>query len=171
MRTAVVLLATLLPPVVAPRAQASRAAAHTVAAHAPVPGVGMYRAVSLDRQPLPAVELLPATTGYHHYVKLDQAVVTLRPNGQFIASFHYWHHHLKNGAPVPSTPMLNETYRGTWVMNGIAITLQPQASKGKRAPQAILGTLAGNRLRVSYPFTDKGKVRTVNVELARDANW
>ena len=167
MRLAVVLrTAVLLVPATGPAAQVARASAAR-----PAPVAGMYRAVSLDRQPLPAVELLPAMEGYHHYVKLDQAVITMRPNGRFIASFHYWHHHLRNGAPVPVAPMSNETYRGTWVLSGIEITFQPEAAKGKRPPQPIHGILAGNRLRVNYPFTDKGKVRTVNVELARDAGW
>ena len=141
------------------------------AAPAPRAPVGMYRAVQLDRKPLPAVERLRATPGYHHYVKLDGAVVTLRADGKFIASFRYWHHHLADGAAVPSSPVMSETYRGTWSVRGATVVFVPTVSRGRRQPDPIVGTLDGQQLHVSYRLRDGVTMRAVRLDLQRDAAW
>ena len=151
-------------------APAPRRAAPATASAAPAP-IGMYRAVLLDRQPLPAVERFAATNGYFHWVKLDGAVVTLRPDGRFVASFRYWHHHLPNGSPIPPSPVLSDVYRGTYTVQGATVTLHPQVQQGKRPPQPIVATMAGQRMRVDYPFANGARTRVLRLDLERDAAW
>jgi len=164
---AVPLAALFLLAVVAPVAAAPGSAASTVAAPA---ATGMYRAVRFERRPLPATERIPATKGYHHYVKLDQAVVTLRADGKFVASFRYWHHHLKDGAPVPKSPMLTETHRGTWSERGGRVTFTPDR-KGKQRTAPIAGMLADGMLRVNYTVQGATGPRALRLDLARDGSW
>ena len=167
MRPAAVPLALLLLlATVAPLASApgTTPVAETAAA------VGMYRAVRFERQPLPASERIPATKGYHHYVKLDQAAVTLRADGRFIASFRYWHHHLKDGAPVPKSPMLTETHRGTYSVRGARVTFTPDA-KGRQRTAPIAGTLGDGMLRVNYTVQGATGPRALRLDLERDGSW
>jgi len=145
-------------------------------AFSPGPGrraatVGTYRAITLDRLPLPAVERIAATDGYHHYVKLDEAVVSLRADGRFVASFRYFHHHLPNGARVPDSPVMSESYRGTWVAKGRTVVMTPKVGKGQRRPDPIIGTLAGSRMRVAYVVQEGTATRTLRLDLQRDAGW
>ena len=135
------------------------------------PQVGTYRAITLDRHPLPAVERIAATDGYHHYVKLDEAVVSLRADGRFVASFRYFHHHLPDGAKVPDSPVLSESYRGTWVTRGRSVILTPNVARGQRPPEPIIGTLAGTRMKVAYVVQEGTATRTLRLDLLRDARW
>jgi hypothetical protein len=164
--TAVPLAALFLLTTVAPLAGAPGTAPE---AAAPAAAVGMYRAVRFEQRPLPASERIPATKGYFHYVKLDQAAVTLRADGKFIASFRYWHHHLKDGAPVPRSPMLSETHRGTYTVRGGRVTFTPDAKKQRTAP--IAGTLTGGMLRVNYTVQGATGPRALRLDLERDGNW
>ena len=147
------------------------ASAFSAGARGVAPQVGTYRAVALDRHPLPAVERIAATDGYHHYVKLDEAVVSLRADGRFVASFRYFHHHLPNGAQVPDSPVLSESYRGTWVARGTTVILTPKAARGQRPPEPIIGTLAGTRMKVAYVVQEGAATRTLRLDLQRDAGW
>ena len=168
MRSAAALpLAVLL--VLATAAPLGSAPAVAPAVEAPA-AVGMYRAVRFERRPLPASERIPATRGYHHYVKLDQAAVTLRADGRFIASFRYWHHHLRDGAPVPKSPMLSETHRGTYTVRGARVTFTPDA-KGRKRAAPIAGTLADGMLRVNYTVQGATGPRALRLDLERDGNW
>src|SRR5687768_12604649 len=87
---------------------------------------GKYVAVRFNERPLPAVENVPSTKGYHHYVKLEEAVVDMRPNGRFVATFRYYHELIKDGAPVPKLRVLRETHRGTWSFSGGVVTFAPE---------------------------------------------
>ena len=134
--------------------------------------LGTWRAKAFNRRALPAVERIPATDGWHHYVKLEQAVVTLRADGRFIASFRFWHHHLQDGTRVPDAPVLSETHRGTWSVRGTTVTFQPEVRRKDRKPVApITGTLANNTLAVRYAVRDGRETHTLRLELERDASW
>lgn len=147
------------------------ASAFSSGARGVAPKVGTYRAVTLDRHPLPAVERIAATDGYHHYVKLDEAVVSLRADGRFVASFRYFHHHLPNGAKIPDSPVLSESHRGTWVARGTTVILTPKTARGQRAPDPIIGTVAGTRMKVAYVVQEGAATRTLRLDLQRDAGW
>lgn len=134
--------------------------------------VGTWRARAFNKRALPAVERIPATDGWHHYVKLEGAVVTLRADGRFIASFRFWHHHLEDGTRVPDSPVLSETHRGTYTVRGGTVTFQPEVKRKDRKPVAPLtGTIAGGVLQVRYAVRDGTGARTLRLEFERDASW
>jgi nitrite reductase/ring-hydroxylating ferredoxin subunit len=166
----VLLLVALAAPVLGLQSSASPARAGVPAARPAV--IGTWRAVAFNRRDLPAVERIPATDGWHHYVKLEQAVVTLRGDGRFIASFRFWHHHLQDGTRVPDSPVLSETHRGTYTVRGGTVTFQPEVKRKDRKPVAPLtGTIADGRLQVRYAVRDGKAMRSLRLELARDASW
>jgi hypothetical protein len=99
-------------------------------------------------------------------------VVTLRGDGRFIASFRFWHHHLQDGTRVPDSPVLSETHRGTYTVRGGTVTFQPEVKRKDRKPVAPLtGTIADGRLQVRYAVRDGKAMRSLRLELARDASW
>ena len=93
------------------------------------------------------------------------------PHGRFVASFRYFHHHLPNGATVPDSPVLSESYRGTWVARGATVIMTHRVARGQRAPDPIIGTLAGTLMRVAYVVQEGAATRTLRLELRRDAGW
>ena len=134
--------------------------------------IGTWRARAFNTRALPAVERIPATDGWHHYVKLEQAVVTLRADGRVIASFRFWHHHMRDGTRVPESPVLSETHRGTYSIRGGIVTFQPEGRRKDRKPVAPLsGTIAGGVMQVRYAVRDGTGTRTMRLELERDPSW
>jgi hypothetical protein len=134
--------------------------------------LGTWRAKAFNRRALPAVERIPATDGWHHYVKLEQAVVTLRADGRFVASFRFWHHHIQDGTRVPDAPVMSETHRGTYSVRGTTVTFQPEVKRKDRKPVApITGTIANGTLAVRYAVREGKSTRALRLELERDASW
>ena len=139
---------------------------------APVSGAdGKYVAVRFNERPLPAVENVPSTKGYHHYVKLEEAIVDMRPNGRFIATFRYYHELIKDGAAVPKLRVLRETHRGTWTLSGGVVTFAPELGKKSKLPRPVTGQVTADRMKVDYVVDDGAGPRTLRVELKRQANW
>lgn len=134
--------------------------------------IGTWRATAFNRRALPAIERIPATDGWHHYVKLEQAVVTLRADGRFVASFRFWHHHMQDGTRVPDAPVMSETHRGTYVVRGGTVIFQPETRRKDRRPVTPLtGTIANGALQVRYAVRDGKSTRALRLDLARDASW
>ena len=132
---------------------------------------GKSVAVRFNERPLPAVENVPSTKGYHHYVKLEEAIVDMRPNGRFVATFRYYHELIKDGAPVPKLKVLRETHRGTWTISGGVVTFAPELGKKSKLPRPVTGLVTADRMKVNYVVDDGAGPRTLRVELKRQANW
>ena len=150
------------------------AAAAAVAGFAPAPRAalsGVYVADRYNGGAVPAIDRFPSSEGYTHYVKLEEGVVTMRPNGTFVSSWRYYHELLRNGAPVPRRlPIKTDSYRGRYTQTGSTIVFRPDPSRRERNPRTVTGTVAGDRIRVTFPIDDMGIRRTLRMELRRDPN-
>src|SRR5215213_1151383 len=90
---------------------------------------GLFVGTLLNAHPLPRIERVPSQDGWEHWFKLERALVTLRPDGHFIASFKYYRQHVKPKAAVNPGPLLNETYKGKFTVAGTSITFTPAPNK------------------------------------------
>lgn len=139
----------------------------------PRPGAlsGVFVADRYNGGAVPAIDRFPSSEGFTHYVKLEEGVVTMRPNGTFVSSWRYYHELLRNGAPVPARlPIRTDSYRGTYTQTGSTIVFRPAPSRRERNPRTVTGTVAGDRIRVTFPIDDMGIRRTLRMELRRDPN-
>ena len=167
-----VLLVALATPLVAGTGTGAPSPVRAEAQSARPAVLGTWRAKAFNKRALPAIERIPATDGWHHYVKLEQAVVTLRADGRFVASFRFWHHHMQDGTRVPDSPVMSETHRGTYTVRGGTVTFQPEVKRKDRKPVAPLsGTIAGGVLQVRYAVREAKGTRTLRLDLERDASW
>ena len=132
---------------------------------------GKYVAVLFNKRPLPAEEKVPSTKGYHHYVKVDEAVLDLRPDGKFTASFRYYHDMVKDGARVPPLRLMRETHRGTYKVSGASVTFFPEPGKKAKLPRPVVGVLAGSVMKVDYQVDDGAGPRMLRFELKKQASW
>lgn len=130
-----------------------------------------YVAVLFNKRALPTEENIPSTKGYHHYLKVDEAVLDMRANGRFIASFRYYHDLVKDGATVPKLRVLRETHRGTYTVRGTSVTFAPELGKKSKLPRPVIGVLEGNRMKVDYEVDDGAGPRMLRVELKKQDNW
>jgi hypothetical protein len=133
--------------------------------------VGVYVASRYNHRELPAVDRIPTGKGYEHYVKLDECVLTLRPDGRFVVSAKYYHEMVKTGAAMPDRARLSDTYKGSYVMHGGRITLVPdKPSRKQPQPDPIHGTVSGDRVLLAFPI-DNGTIhRRFAFDFTRDPN-
>src|SRR5690349_4857031 len=111
---------------------------------------GVFVADRYNGGPVPAVDRFPSSEGFSHYVKLEEGVVTMRPNGTFVSSWRYYHELLRIGAPIPGRlPIKTDSYRGTYTQTGSTIVFRPAPSRRERNPRTITGTVVGDRIRVT----------------------
>ena len=143
-----------------------------LAVPAPAPPQGSLSGVWVVERynggPVPAADRFPSTKGYSHYVKLQEGTVTLRPNGTFVSRWRYYHELLPDGKPVPRLQLKTDSYRGRYTTSGATIVFRPDPSKREKNPRTVTGTIAGDRIRVTFPIDDVGIKRTLRMELKRD---
>ena len=131
---------------------------------------GVYVVDRYNGGPVPAVDRFPSTQGYSHYVRLEEGVVTLRPNGTFGSSWRYYHELLPDGKPVPRLLLKTDQYKGRYTLTGNAIVFKPDPSKREKNPRTVSGVVVGDRIRVTFPIDDAGIKRTLWMELKLDPN-
>lgn len=131
---------------------------------------GVFVADRYNGGPVPATDRFPSAQGYSHYVKLEEGVVTMRPNGTFVSSWRYYHELLRDGQTVPRLQLKTDSYRGRYTQTGNNIVFRPEPSRRERNPRTVTGTIVGDRMRVTFPIDDAGIQRTLRMELKRDPN-
>jgi hypothetical protein len=136
---------------------------------APVPG--LYVATRLNYHALPRIERVPSTDGWEHWFRLEEALITIRPDGRFIASFRYYRQHVRPRAKVDPGPLLNETYKGKYSVRGTSITFVPDKTKEKRTPKQIIGTIANSQLTIPYIVAEGQSEHPLRLDLKREGNF
>jgi hypothetical protein len=142
----------------------------TVSATGALP-TGLFVGTLLNAHPLPRIERVPSQDGWEHWFKLERALITLRPDGQFIASFKYYRQHVKPRAAVNPGPLLNETYKGKFTVSGKSITFTPAPNKKTRKPPPIIGTIDGNRMNIPYIVAEGQSKHPLRLDMVKQGNW
>lgn len=132
---------------------------------------GLFVGTLLNSRPLPRIERVPSQTGWEHWFKLERALITLRPEGRFIASFKYYRQHKTLKAPVRPGPMLNETYKGKFSVQGTTITFQPDPTKQRRKIPPIIGTILGDRMNIPYIVAEGQSKHPLRLDMRRQSAW
>ena len=132
---------------------------------------GLFVGTLLNRHPLPRIERVPSQDGWEHWFKLEKALVTLRPEGRFIASFRYYRQHKKPKAPIRPGPLLNETYKGRFTVKGTQITFFPDPNKHRRKPPPIVGTIVGDQLNIPYIVAEGQSKHPLRLDMKRTNSW
>jgi hypothetical protein len=135
------------------------------------PVAGLYVATRLNYYPLPRIERVPSTDGWEHWFKLEEALITIRPDGHFIASFRYYRQHVRPKAKVDPGPLLNETYKGKYTVNGTQIVFIPDKTKEKRAPKQIIGTVVNSIITIPYIVAEGQSKHPLRLDLKREGNF
>lgn len=132
---------------------------------------GLFVATLLNYHPLPRVERVPSEDGWEHWFKLEQGLITLRPDGRFIASFKYYRQHVPPKAAVRPGPLLNETYKGRFSVTGSQITFLPDPNKQSKHPPAIVGTINGDRMNIPYIVAQGQSKHPLRMDMRKQGNW
>ena len=132
---------------------------------------GLFVGTLLNAHPLPRIERVPSQDGWEHWFKLESALVTLRPDGRFMASFKYYRQHVKPRAAVRPGPLLNETYKGKFVVAGTSITFTPDKTKQHRKPPPIIGTIIGDRMNIPYIVAEGQSKHPLRLDMKKQGNW
>ncbi len=143
---------------------------HSTGATSALP-TGLYVANRLNAHALPRIERVPSNAGWEHWFKLDRGLVTLRPDGRFIASFRYYRQHKTLRAAVRPGPLLNETYKGKFSVRGTQITFIPDKTKQVKRSQPIIGTISGQKLSIPYIVAEGQSKHPLRLEMQREGNW
>lgn len=142
-----------------------------VAPVSPGPRVGSYVATKFNDAPLPGVATLRAEQGFHHWVKLEQAVVRLQPNGKFTASFRYYHQHIPTRQKPGRSQILSRTYNGRYTVRGNSISFIPDKTGSKQPVGPFPGTLDAAGMHVRYTVTDGGIRHNLKLDLRFDPTY
>ena len=139
----------------------------------PAAVTGLYVAKQLNYHKLPRIERVPSQDGWEHWFKLEQAMITLRPDGRFIASFKYYRQHVKPRAAVKPGPMLNESYKGKYSVKGTQIMLLADKTKQHKGmkPKPVYGTISGTQLTVPYIVAEGQSKHPLRLDLRKEGNW
>ncbi|HUQ46664.1 MAG TPA: hypothetical protein VM053_00310 [Gemmatimonadaceae bacterium] len=132
---------------------------------------GLFVATLLNRHPLPRIERVPSQDGWEHWFKLERGLITLRPDGRFIASFKYYRQHVAPRAAVRPGPLLNETYKGKFSVRGTQITFQPDPNKQSRHPPPIVGTINGDNMNIPYIVAQGQSTHPLRMDMKKEGNW
>lgn len=143
-----------------PSARAAGASAET----------GTYVAKSLNRKALPAEERIATTEGYAHWVKVEQLILRLQPNGRFSVSIRYYHEHLHPKQRPAGSQLLDAANRGTYSVRGNEIVFSPAPKKG-RAPKLVSGELRGDQVEVKFRVREGDHWRPMTFVAVRDRSY
>ena len=132
---------------------------------------GLYVATRLNYHPLPRIERVPSTDGWEHWFKLLEGLITVRPDGRFIASFKYYRQHVRPRGTVNPGPLLNETYKGRYTIRGTQITFVPDKTKQHQRVNPIVGTISGTQLTVPYIVAEGQSKHPLRLDMRREGSW
>ena len=68
-------------------------------------------------------------------------------------------------------PLLNETYKGKYTVNGTQIIFVPDKTKEKRAPKQIIGTIANTIITIPYIVAEGQSKHPLRLDLKREGNF
>jgi hypothetical protein len=148
-----------------------RTAEFIPAASVPAEITGLYVATRLNYHPLPRIERVPSTDGWEHWFKLLEGLITVRPDGRFIASFRYYRQHVRPRAAINPGPLLNETYKGRYTIRGTQITFIPDKTKQHQRVNPIVGTIANSQLTVPYIVAEGQSKHPLRLDMKREGSW
>ncbi|HET9636069.1 MAG TPA: hypothetical protein VFP26_09095 [Gemmatimonadaceae bacterium] len=132
---------------------------------------GSYVAVTLDGRSLPADLRVPAVDGAFRLFTLEQGVLRLNADRTFTLYFRYYHQLVRRGAHPLPTPVMSDSEKGTYTIEGSRVTLVPQKrSKGKSRP-SIVAVWSGDELRASYVLRTSGASERIALVLHRDSRY
>lgn len=132
---------------------------------------GTYVARAFNHKPLPAQLRIATTNGYYHWVKLDEAILRLTPDGKFAASFKYYHEHLPGTQSPSPSPLLLDSRRGTYSVSGSSITFVAEQSKKANPGKPLTGTIRNGEIELHYQIRDGQKMRDLVIVLDRDPSY
>lgn len=143
------------------------AAARPTAAAAPI--ARKWRAVRMNRKPLPAKDVVDAGKGVKNVVMLDEMILSLEPRGKFDVMVRYRRTLESFGEKVENTPLLNDLVRGTYTVKGSTITFVSTGKNGKKV-RPLVGTIAGDRITLPFDHYNGPVVRhyVLELQVARD---
>jgi len=144
--------------------------AHGTGASSALP-TGLFVASRLNAHALPRIERVPSNAGWEHWFKLEGGLVTLRPDGRFIASFRYYRQHKTLRTAVRPGPLLNETYKGKFSVRGTQITFIPDKTKQIKRSQPIIGSISGQMMVLPYIVAEGQSKHPLRLEMQREKTW
>lgn len=151
-------------------ARAADTASGDAATAAPAPALARkWRAVRMNRRPLPAKDVVDAGKGVKHAVMLDEMILSLNPRGGFDAMVRYRRTLTSFGEKVENTPLLHDLVRGTYTVSGSTITFVSRTGNGKKV-RPLVGTIAGDRITVPFDYANGVATRhyVLELQVARD---
>ena len=154
-----------------PPALAADAPRHVPAATVSAEVTGLWVATRLNYSPLPRIERVPTTDGWEHWFRLMEAFITIRPDGRFIASFKYYRQHVRPRASVNPGQLLNESYKGRYILRGTQITFIPDKTKEHKVVKPLVGTISGTQLTVPYIVAEGQSKHPLRLDMKREGNW
>jgi hypothetical protein len=132
---------------------------------------GLYVGTRLNYHALPRIERVPSVDGWEHWFKLEEALITIRPDGRFIASFRYYRQHVPPRAPVRPGPLLNESYKGKYSVKGTTITFVPDKTKEHKVVRPIVGTISNSQLSIPYIVAEGQSQHPLRLDMRRESGW
>ena len=132
---------------------------------------GSYVAKSLDSRPLPAELRLPTSRGYYRWFRLDNALLRLRPGGNFTVSYTYYEQHLQVGKKPSGAKLYSETQMGAYVIRGSSITLVPVKPKTGRKPPPTTGQITPRGIVLPYDLREGESAKRHSLLLVLDPSY
>jgi hypothetical protein len=94
----------------------------------------------------------------------------LKPSGRFTLYFRYYHQLIQRGGHQTVTPVLSDSEKGTYTINGSTLILTGAEKNGARS-RPIAATLAGEEISAGYVLTDRTLRHRVALVLRRDPRF
>jgi hypothetical protein len=114
---------------------------------------------------------VPVDSGDFQLFRLEQGVLSLRPNGRFTLYFRYYHQLVRRGdRPIP-TPVMSDSESGLYTIRLNKIVLTPQKKKGAKSRAPISATIAGEEINATYMLQNGGLSQRVSLVLRRDSSY
>jgi hypothetical protein len=141
------------------------------AAHAQTPSrlpAGVYVITHVNEKPLPIADRLPTVNQMEQAVRLEEGVLRLRPDGRYVVAVRFHRALVQRGAGMPTTPVLDESSAGRFVLRGSNITFIPDPKKRQRT-NPIAGQVRGpGKIQVPVVYRDANYERTYVFDLKFD---
>jgi hypothetical protein len=135
------------------------------------PVTGSYVVRTMNGQTLPAELRIPAADGDFRLVRLEQGVLTLKPDGRFTLYFRYYHQLVRRGSRPTETPVLSESEVGTYRVEANKLLLRPTRKDRTVSRSAFGAMVGGDEIRAAYTFLSGGAHQKLRLVLRRDAHF
>lgn len=132
--------------------------------------LGGYDAVLYKGKPLPATDRFSVRNGFQHAAKLQQMYIVLRPNGTFTAGAQYAVDYRRAADKRPLPPLVDETVRGRYTLNGATINFVPEKTSRNNVIRPTGGTVGGGTMKVRYMLSLATGTEVLDVAFKRNPN-